>query len=73
MSEDRWTYPGEDDTSRDIDREQTDAETVARKQDGRAVSHPQSPTRTQGLSADAPGTNPADRHAEGGGQPTVED
>ena len=29
-SEDRWTYPAEGDDSREIDREMTDAETVAR-------------------------------------------
>lgn len=71
MSEDRWTYPTGSDTSRDIDREQTDAETVARKQDERAVSHPQAPDRAQGLSADAPGVDPSDRDAEGG-QPTFD-
>lgn len=69
MSEDRWTYPAEGDTSRDIDREQTDAETVARKQAERAVTHPQERERVQGTSADAPGVDPSDREREGG-QPT---
>ena len=71
MSEDRWTYPAEGETSRDIDREQADAETVALKQEERAVSHPQEPERVQGLSADAPGVDPSDRDVEGG-RPTFE-
>lgn len=70
-SEDRWTYPAEGDDSRDIDREMTDAETVARKQAGRAVSHDQARERAQGTSADAPGRDPSDRE-RGGGQPTAE-
>ena len=71
MSEDRWTYPAAGDTSRDIDEEVTDAATVAAKQHERAVTHPQVPGRTQGLSSDAPGVNPAERGEEGG-QPTFE-
>jgi hypothetical protein len=65
MSEDRYTYPGEDDTSRDIDREMTDAEAVARKQAERQVTHPQPKERAQGTSADAPGVDPADRERAG--------
>jgi len=71
MSEDRWTYPSEGDDSRDIDREMTDADSVARKQDERAVTHEQEPERAQGTSADAPGVDPSDREVEGG-QPTFE-
>jgi hypothetical protein len=65
MSEDRYTYPGEGETSRDIDREMADAETVARKQTERQVSHPQRPERQQGTSADTPGWDPSDREREG--------
>jgi hypothetical protein len=71
MSEDRYTYPAEGDTPRDIDREVTDAETVARKQAERQVTHPQPPERVQGTSADAPGHDPSDRERQGG-RPTVE-
>ena len=71
MSEDRWTYPAEGDDSRDIDREQTDAATVVRKQAERHVTHEQEPEGRQGTSADAPGQDPSDRQAEGG-QATVE-
>jgi len=72
MSEDRWTYPAEGDDSRDIDREHTDAQAVARKQEERSVTHGQDPERQQGTSADAPGVDPSDREARGG-QPTVEE
>lgn len=72
MSEDRWTYPSESDDSRDIDREQTDAETVAAKQAERHVTHEQETSGQQGTSADAPGRDPSDRHDPGGGQPTFE-
>lgn len=71
MSEDRWTYPSEDDDSRDIDREMADPEAVARKQAGRHVTHAQPRERAQGLSTDAPGIDPSDRESEGG-QPTVD-
>jgi hypothetical protein len=68
MSEDRWTYPAEGDTSGDIDREMTDPESVAAKQEQRIVVNPQEPSSHQGHSADAMGTNPSDRrHEEGGG------
>ena len=60
-SEDRWTYPSRDDDSRDIYREHADADAVAAKQSGRAVTHPQEPERQQGTSADAPGYDPSDR------------
>jgi hypothetical protein len=65
MSEDRYTYPGEGDTSRDIDREVSDAEAVRRKQAGRQVTHPQPAERAQGTSADSPGVDPADRERSG--------
>ena len=73
MSEDRWTYPAEGDDSRDIDREQTDPETVAAKQAERHVTHEQEAEGQQGTTADAPGRDPSDRHHPGGGQPTFED
>src|SRR5215207_7501806 len=70
-SEDRWTYPSRDDDSKDIDREQTDAETVAAKQAERSVSHPQQPGGQQGTTADSPGVDPSDRHhPDGRGTPT---
>jgi hypothetical protein len=71
-SEDRWTYPAEGETSKDIDAELTDAEVVERKQRERSVSHPQEPERHQGLSSDAPGVDPKDRDVHGG-QPTFQD
>ena len=71
MSEDRWTYPAQGEDSRDIDREHTDAATVARKQEERPVTHGQEPESQQGTSADAPGVNPSDRETRGG-QPTFE-
>ena len=70
-SEDRWTYPAEGDDSRDIDRELTDEEEVARKQADRAVSHDQPREGAQGTSADTPGQDPSDREHDGG-QPTGE-
>ena len=71
MSEDRWTYPSRADDSRDIDREMSDADSVAAKQATRAVSHPQERERDQGTSADSPGIDPSDRErADGGGTPT---
>ncbi len=72
MSEDRWTYPAEGDDSRDIDREQTDAATVAAKQAERHVTHEQPAEGQQGTSADAPGKDPSG-HDDDGGQPTFED
>jgi hypothetical protein len=71
MSEDRYTYPAEGDSSADIDREMTDAETVTRKQAERQVTHPQPRERVQGTSADSPGVDPSDRERPGG-QPTFE-
>jgi hypothetical protein len=70
-SEGRWTYPSRDDDSRDIDREQADAEVVAAKQAERAVSHPQERERQQGTSADSPGVDPSDREHPGGGLSTT--
>jgi hypothetical protein len=66
MSEDRYTYPAEGDSPRDIDREMADAETVARTRAERQVTHPQPRERAQGTSADAPGVDPSDREREGG-------
>jgi hypothetical protein len=69
----RWTYPSRDDDSRDIDHEQTDAETVAAKQADRAVSHPQEAGGQQGTTADSPGVDPSDRHhPDGPGTPTAD-
>ena len=61
MSEDRYTYPGEGDTSADRDVDFTDEDEQARLAERRAVVNDQEPERSQGTSADAPGRNPADR------------
>jgi hypothetical protein len=60
-SGDRYIKPADGEDPRDIDREMTDADVVARRQAERAVSHPQEQEGRQGTSADAPGVNPADR------------
>ena len=62
MSEDRWTYPSRDDDPRDIDREMSDADSVAAKQATRAVSHAKAREGRQGTTADSPGVDPSDRH-----------
>jgi hypothetical protein len=64
-SEDRYVKPVEGDDPREIDREFTDAELVAKRQAERARRHVQEPEGEQGLSSDAPGVNVADRHADG--------
>lgn len=63
----RWSYPAEGETSADIDREMTDAESVEAKQSHRTIVNPQVPAGAQGLSSDSPGTNPAEvrRHEDG--------
>jgi hypothetical protein len=67
MSEDRYTYPtdgGED--PRDIDREKADGELVAPRVERPHPAHDQEVVRDQGLSSDAPGTDPSVRqHDEG--------
>lgn len=63
-SEDRWVYPPEGEDPRDIDREQTDADTVADRDADRQVSHDQDVERDQGLSSDQPGVDPSDRERE---------
>jgi hypothetical protein len=60
-SEDRYVKPAEGADPRDIDREFTDANVVARREAGRAVTHPQPRERLQGTSADSPGFDPSDR------------
>ena len=60
-SEDRYTYPAEGDDPRDIDREVRDPEAMTKRENERAVTHPQEPERPQGTSADAPGFDPSDR------------
>ncbi len=61
MSEDRYTYPAEGETSVDRDRDFTDVEEQARLAEERAVVNADEPDGAQGTSADARGTNPADR------------
>ncbi len=61
MSEDRYTYPAEGDTSQDRDLDFTDVDEQERLAHRRAVVNDQEPERAQGTSADAPGNNPADR------------
>lgn len=60
-SGDRYIKPADGEDPRDIDRELTDADVVARRETERAVSHQQEPTGEQGTSADAPGFDPSDR------------
>jgi hypothetical protein len=60
-SEDRYVKPAEGADPREIDRELTDADAVARREAERQVTHPQPREREQGTSADSPGFDPADR------------
>jgi hypothetical protein len=62
MSEDRYTHPTDGGDPRERDEEFTESEEMARVQSERQVTHPQTADGAQGTSADAPGTNPADRH-----------
>ena len=62
MSEDRYTHPTDGGDPRERDEEFTDTEEMAKRQRERQVTHPQEPDGEQASSADAPGTNPADRH-----------
>jgi hypothetical protein len=66
-SQDRYVKPAEGEDPRDIDKEFSDADVVARRQAERAVTHEQHPEGEQGTSADAPGVNPADRDSADGG------
>lgn len=61
MSEDRYTYPAEGDTSEDRDLEFTDLDEQARLAADRVVVNDEEPEREQGTSADAPGSNPSAR------------
>jgi hypothetical protein len=60
-SQDRYTKPADGEDPRDIDREFSDAEVVARRTAERQVSHPQEREGEQGTSADSPGFDAADR------------
>jgi hypothetical protein len=60
-SEDRYTKPAAGEDPREIDRELTDAEFVARREATRQVSHAQEPEGAQGISSDAPGFDASDR------------
>ena len=60
-SGDRYVKPADGEDPRNIDREFTDAEVVARRAATRQVSHPQHATGEQGLSSDAKGVDAADR------------
>jgi hypothetical protein len=64
-SEDRYVKPTEGEDPREIDREFTDAELVAKRQAERAVSHPQESEGDQRLTSDAPGVNVAERQKDG--------
>jgi hypothetical protein len=64
MSEDRYTHPADGEDPRERDREFTDAEHQQELQRTRHVTNDEPPAGLQGTSADAPGTNPADRHAD---------
>ena len=62
MSEDRYTHPTAGGDPRDRDEEFTDSEEMAKRQRERQVTHAQEADGVQATTADAPGTNPADRH-----------
>ena len=62
MSEERYTYPTDGGDPRERDEEFTDSEEMATRQRERQLTHPQEADGAQATSADAPGTNPADRH-----------
>jgi hypothetical protein len=64
-SEDRYVKPAAGEDPREIDREFTDAELVAKRQAERAVRHQQDSDGDQGLSNDAPGVNVAERQRDG--------
>jgi hypothetical protein len=66
-SEDRYVKPTEAEDPREIDREFTDANLVAKRQADRAVTHPQDSAGEQGLSTDAPGVNVATRQNDDDG------
>jgi hypothetical protein len=63
MTQDRYTHPAEGEDPRERDREFSDVDEVAQTESERHVTNRQRPDRQQGTSADAPGTNPADRGA----------
>ena len=60
-SEDRYVKQPVGEDPREIDRELTDAEFVARREAGRQVSHQQEAEGAQGISSDAPGVDASDR------------
>jgi hypothetical protein len=60
-SGDRYVKPADGEDPRDIDRELTDPEIVARREATRQVSHQQEATGEQGLTTDAKGFDAADR------------
>jgi len=64
-SGDRYVKPADGEDPRDIDRELTDAEVVARREATRQVSHQQEAEGEQGLSSDAKGFDAADRDTVG--------
>jgi hypothetical protein len=60
-SDDRYVKPADGEDPRDIDREFSDADVVARRQAERQVSHPQDREGEQGISSDAPGLDASNR------------
>jgi hypothetical protein len=60
-SEDRYVKQPVGEDPREIDRELTDSEFVARREAGRQVSHRQEAEGAQGISSDAPGVDASDR------------
>jgi hypothetical protein len=60
-SEDRYVKPADGENPREIDRELTDSEFVARRETRRAVRHQQEAEGAQGISSDAPGLDASDR------------
>ena len=64
-SEDRYVKPAAGEDPREIDREFTDAELVAKRAAERPVRHDQESEGDQGLSSDSPGVNVAERQSDG--------
>ena len=63
-SEDRWVHEPEGEDPRDGDVERIAAGEAPDRNADRQVSHDQDVERDQGLTSDAPGTDPSDRERE---------
>lgn len=70
-SEDRWVYPADGETPKQIDEELFDPEAAATLQQTRSVTHRQPPAGEQGISSDTPGTDPSTRQGDEPETPTA--